>query len=170
MLFFSQIIKKKKLYFFKSKERKRGGLNIFLLVTRNFWWLSYFIRFVKLLVTYINELWNFLHWKLVKKDHLCAAGEGAELAERDDEVVEDVAHPVVSGDHGTLAEAIHGLLHNHRIWTLVEDERESGHRRAPDQREEIVVEQAIGSVDEFTLLYTASASKQNLMMKQTYKQ
>lgn len=97
--------------------------------------------------------------KSASNNYFHAAGEGTELAEGNDEVVEDIAHPVVGSDHGTLAEAVHGLLHDHDIRTLVEDEREGGHRRTPDQRKEVVVEQAVGSVDEFTFFHTSSASE-----------
>lgn len=98
--------------------------------------------------------------------YLCGAGECAELAEGDDEVVEDVAHGVVGGDGGTAPEAVHGPLHVPPLTTPVQDKGEGSHRGAPRQREQVVVEQAPAHTHEHAL--AARAPPQQHLKKQSH--
>ena len=62
-------------------------------------------------------------------------GQHGELAEAD-EVVQDVAHDIVGGDHGHLGEPVHGLSLDLMLAALV---GERGHGRAPGEDKQIVV-------------------------------
>ncbi|KRX76041.1 DNA repair protein RAD51 -like protein 3 [Trichinella sp. T6] len=68
--------------------------------------------------------------------------QAAEFAQRDGQVVENVAQAEVGGDRGRLAEAADHAANQRLRVGFVEDERQRRHRRAPDQSEQLAVVQA----------------------------
>ena len=72
--------------------------------------------------------------------------EGRELAQGDDDVVEHVAHHVVGGHLGALAETVDGLLDDAELVALVVDERERRDGLAPHDVEYVLVVGAGGRV------------------------
>jgi len=88
--------------------------------------------------------------------YLRGVDQSGEFAERNDEIVKVIAHAVVGRNHSTLPEARNGFLVDGGVVALVEDETQSSHSGAPNQREQIVIEKPIGGVNVDAFLAGAS--------------
>ncbi len=87
---------------------------------------------------------------IIHETYLSSRQESSKLAQSDGQVVENVAHPVVSSNHGTLAETLERLGDQRAVVGAVERVAEGGNDGSPDQREEVVVKDTRGCVHEST--------------------
>lgn len=83
---------------------------------------------------------------IINKTHLRLIKQIGELAQRNDDVVEDITHHVVGGDLSALAEAVYGLLNDGELETLVVDERERRDGLTPHDVENLLIVGAGGRV------------------------